>query len=204
MTLVKICGITNAGDALFCASRGADFLGFVFHQPSPRYVAPAAARRICAKLPGSVRKVGVFVDERPRAARRIAEECGLDVLQFHGRETPAYIGEFADFDVIKAMRVRGPVTRASLTGYGRVFWLFDTFRKGVPGGTGESFDWSMLAQVKKWRRNFFVSGGLTPDNVGALVVSVAPFAVDVSSGVEKSPGIKDHRLVERFINQVKR
>lgn len=203
MTKVKICGITNLDDALSCASLGADFLGFVFYQKSPRFIPPDAAASVAAHLPPGVLKVGVFVNEKPQVVRRTAESCGLDFLQFHGDETPAYLKKFKEFRVIRAVRVKGRRSLLGLKDYTPEFFLFDTFAEGRFGGTGEPFDWRLLESLKKLKIPFFVSGGLTPDNVGRLLERIRPYAVDVSSGVEQGPGKKDRALVRKFIEAVK-
>lgn len=203
MTKVKICGITNLDDALTCASRGADFLGFIFYRKSPRFIPPETAASIAGHLPPGMLKVGVFVNEKPQVVRRTAESCGLDFLQFHGDETPTYMRQFKEFRVIRAVRVKGRRSLLGLKDYAPAFFLFDTFAEGRFGGTGEPFDWRLLESFKKLKRPFFVSGGLAPDNVGRLLERIHPYAVDVSSGVEKRPGKKDKKLVRAFMRAVK-
>jgi len=203
MTKTKICGITNLEDALCAARCGASFLGFVFYKKSPRYVMPSKVANIIKALPKKIIKVGVFVNEKPETVKKIAKECGLDILQFHGDETPEYLSQFKGFEVIKAFRVKDEISPELLKQYSCDIFLFDTFKKGMFGGTRKSFDWSLLQSLKDLNKPFIVSGGLSAENVGLLIRQVHPFGVDVSSGVEKAPGKKDHQLIEKFINAVK-
>lgn len=203
MTNIKICGITNLSDAVFCSSKGADLLGFVFYKKSPRYIAPSKAAKITKQLPKKILKVGVFVNEAPAVVRRIARACGLDILQFHGDETPQYLAGFRGYRVMKAFRVKDQIEPKLLKEYNADFYLFDAFKKDVFGGTGKVFDWKLLSGLKKVKTPVFISGGLTPKNVGSLLAKTRPFCVDVSSGVEKKPGKKDLVLVKQFIDAVK-
>lgn len=203
MTKVKICGITTLEDAQYCASCGVDFLGFIFYKKSPRFISPAKAKRIIKKISVPVRKVGVFVNEEAKAVKKVAADCGLDFLQFHGNEPPLYLEAFKDYNAIRAVRVKDSAFLADLRAYGNVLFLFDTFKDDVFGGSGEVFKWSLLEPVRELNVPFFVSGGLTPDNVSDVIGRLHPFAVDVSSGVEKEPGKKDHVLVKKFIETVK-
>lgn len=207
MIKIKICGITNKADACYCARAGADYLGFVFYEKSPRWVSSSKVRRIIRALGvlrSSVRLVGVFVNEKFEKVQEIARSCGLDVLQFHGDESSAFLKKFKNYSVIKAFRVKKGVPVKGLSSYKDVLFLADTFKKDIFGGTGEVFDWAGLQVFKKTKKRFFVSGGLTPRNVAVLLKRYRPFGVDVSSGVEKLPGKKDHRLVREFIKAVKR
>jgi len=203
-TKVKICGITNLRDARAAAAAGADLLGFVFYKKSPRYIAPSKARRLIACLPRTVRKVGVFVNEGKERVKAVAASCGLDMVQFHGTETPAYVNSFKGYGAIKAVRVRD---RRSLDGLGRYradFFLLDTFHRCRFGGTGKRFAWKVLASLEKKKAKIIVSGGLTPENVGGLLRVFQPYGVDVSSGVEKAPGRKDHGKLKDFIRKAKK
>jgi len=200
---VKICGITRAEDALIAVEVGADALGFIFYEESPRSITPSAARDIVAKLPPFIAKVGVFVNEEVSKVREIAAEVGLTTLQLHGEESPAYCEEVG-LSVIKALRVRGEEDIHNISSLNVAALLLDTYKKGQIGGTGEVFDWALaLKALGKSNRPIILSGGLTPDNVAEAVKRVRPYAVDVSSGVEKSPGIKDSGLVESFIRRAK-
>jgi phosphoribosylanthranilate isomerase len=192
MTLVKICGITRAEDAVVAAELGADFLGFVFHEKSPRAIAPDRAKAIVDTVrhrgPASPRFVGVFVDERPERVRAIVQQCGLDVVQFHGSESSDEVAAIG-MTAIKALRVGTSVPESDA--YECEWLLFDSLVDGVAGGSGRSFGWELLERSRP-ARPFFLAGGLTPANVGAAVRQVRPAAIDLSSGVEESPGIKDH------------
>jgi phosphoribosylanthranilate isomerase len=201
---VKVCGITNLRDARAAAAAGADFLGFVFYKKSPRYIEPSKVRRLIACLPRAIRKIGVFVNEDKERVKAVAAACGLDMVQLHGTETPAYVKALEGYRVIKAVRVRGCRSLRGLDRYHADLFLLDTFRKGRFGGTGKRFAWKVLAFLEKKKAKIIVSGGLTPENVDELLRVFQPYAVDVSSGVEKAPGRKDHKRVKKFIDTVKR
>lgn len=187
-----------------CAKCGADFLGFIFYKKSKRYVSPVKAKNIIKALKGTrVYKVGVFVNETPENVEKIAGLCGLDFLQFHGDETPQYTHGFKKYKTIKAVRVLSHICLDELKLYSPSLILFDTFKKSRYGGTGEVFDWNLLKAVKKLKRPFIVSGGLTHENVGGLIKSIKPYAVDVAGGVENKPGKKEERLIKKFIVAVK-
>ncbi|MBI5873985.1 MAG: phosphoribosylanthranilate isomerase [Candidatus Omnitrophica bacterium] len=200
---IKICGITNYPDAAFSVSNGAFFIGFIFYKRSLRYITPLKARAIIKRLPKGILKAGVFVNEKEERVKKIADICGLDLLQFHGDEPPGYLAAFKGYSVIKALRIKDKVSAETLKSYNADYFLFDTYQKGAFGGTGQAFDWDILKPLKKTKTPFFVSGGLTPDNASELVRRIGPFAVDVSSGVEKAPGKKDHQLIKKFIKNVK-
>ncbi|QAT16469.1 phosphoribosylanthranilate isomerase [Candidatus Velamenicoccus archaeovorus] len=200
---VKICGVTNLRDARVAVAAGADFLGFVFYKKSPRYIPPSRARRLISRLPRTVRKVGVFVNEDKERVKAVAASCGLDMVQFHGTETPAYVNSFKGCGVIKAVRVRDRRSLEGLDRYRADFFLLDTFRRCRFGGTGATFAWKVLAPLADKKAKIIVSGGLTPENVGGFLKVFRPYGVDVSSGVEKAPGKKDHKRVKRFIDAVK-
>jgi len=204
MTKVKICGITNESDALFCAEAGADFLGFIFVPSSPRYIEPEKAGGIARRLretTNAPKFVGVFQDASADSIREIADVVVLDFVQLHGSESDDYIRELA-IPAIKTLHVGDalPNTRATPNA---AWLLFDTFDERRGGGTGRRFDWSLLAKYRR-SKPFFLSGGLTPDNVVAAVSMVRPDAIDVASGVEASPGIKDHDKVARLFERVRR
>jgi len=200
---VKICGITRAEDALMAVEAGADALGFIFYPKSPRYITPEEARLIKTKLPPFVATVGVFVDEDPGRVMKIASEAGLGAVQLHGHETPAYCANMG-INVIKALRVRDEGDIRAMAGYEVSAFLLDTYKEGQMGGTGEVFDWDLaLKAVKCGKTPIILSGGLTPDNVARAVEKVRPYAVDVSSGVEVQPGVKDRDKVRDFIENVK-
>lgn len=191
MTKIKICGITRAEDAEFCADQGADFLGFIFVRSSPRYIEPEYAADIVAQV--QVQTVGVFRDESAETIRRIVDQVGLDFVQLHGNETDADIAAI-DLPVIKAFRVENQLPDIT----SNADWLM--FDSG--GGTGRTFDWTLLAGYSRVKP-FFLAGGLTPDNVAEAIRMVRPDAIDVSSGVELAPGVKDPGKVRRLIERVR-
>jgi phosphoribosylanthranilate isomerase len=204
MTKVKICGITNEADALFCAEAGADFLGFIFVPASPRHVEPEKAGAIAARLRETANPpkiVGVFQDASVDYIREIHNVVSFDLVQLHGSESDQEILDLG-IPAIKTLHVGDtlPDTHATPDA---AFLLFDTFDERRTGGTGRRFDWSLLATYER-SKPFFLSGGLTPDNVVAAVSLVRPDAIDVASGVEASPGIKDHDKVARLFERVRR
>jgi phosphoribosylanthranilate isomerase len=200
--LIKICGITNLADALVSVEAGADILGFVFYERSPRYIPPQVAREIIRRLPASVVKAGVFVNADKERIDSIIGECGLDMLQFHGEERPEYCLRFG-LRTMKAFRIRGPESLRMLRDYGTDAWLLDAYTPGAQGGTGERFDWDLAVEAGSWGRPIFLAGGLTPSNVATALRQVHPSGVDVSSGVEAAPGRKDARKVKSFIAAVR-
>lgn len=202
MTKIKICGITSIQDARYCVRTGADFLGFIFVQQSPRYISPEKARSIIKTLRPGVSCVGVFVDQDAREIARIARQCGLRWIQLHGEKEPKDLPVLKNFRLIRALRVKKSLPRRRLGGFD--FYLFDTFQASAQGGTGRKFDWRLLKKVKDLKRSCFVSGGLSPVNVGELLKDFRPFAVDASSSLESSPGKKDHQKVSDFIKAVRR
>jgi phosphoribosylanthranilate isomerase len=203
MIRVKICGLTSPGEALSAAEAGADFIGLVFWPKSPRCVGVETARAIAGALPPSILKVGVFVNAPAEVLERTAEEVGLDILQLHGEEPPdALLG--LRQRVWKAVRVgRGFLPAEALRYEGLAAGiLLDTKVPGEDapyGGTGEGFDWSLVKQVRRGASFIVLAGGLTPDNVASAIAQVGPDAVDVSTGVEVSPGRKDPAKVRAFI-----
>lgn len=200
MTRVKICGITNTDDALQAAACGADALGFVFFKKSPRCINPEQAREIIMQLPPLVTTVGLFVNEDPQMILDIAESCHLDRVQLHGDERPQDC-LLPPLRVIKALRVKDAESLARADEY-PVDLLLDAWSDQVYGGSGHSFDWQ-LARDLAARRPIILAGGLRPDNVAEAVAKVKPYAVDVSSGVELSPGRKDHGKVAEFIRRAR-
>lgn len=199
---VKICGLTNAADALGAAEAGADLLGFVFYEQSPRHVPVAVAAAITRQVPAFVAKVGVFVDAPEELVRRALSECGLSVLQFHGNETPEFCIQFGVMSM-KAFRVRDAASLDMLPAYHTDAWLLDAYTAGQLGGTGATFNWELAIAARKLGRPVFLAGGLTPENVADAVRRVQPFGVDVSSGVESAPGRKDLQKVRAFITAAK-
>ncbi len=204
MTKVKICGITNKMDALGASALGVDMLGFVFYKDSKRYVEPRVAEDIVNELPQSVKRVGVFVNEDRTKVLEIAQDVSLDILQFHGDETPEYCRSFRGvYKVIKAFRLKDKEGLKKVNEYDVDFYLFDTLKSGLPGGTGEVFNWELLKDFEVLKP-VILSGGLTPQNVQAAIKEVSPYAVDVSTGVEKAPGRKDQELMKKFIDNVRK
>ena len=199
---VKICGITSAEDALAAVGAGADALGFMFYEPSPRCVNPGQAAAIIAELPPHVAKVGVFVDADESTVRATAATAELDTLQFHGSESPEFCTRF-ELRTIKAFRVRDAESLGPLPDYDTDAWLLDSYVKGMPGGTGERFNWDLAVEAERLGRPILLAGGLTPDNAAEAVGQVAPFGLDVSSGVESAPGRKDAAKVVAFIASAK-
>lgn len=195
---VKICGITNAPDAQAAVEAGADALGFMFYEPSPRWIRPVEAAQIIRALPPFVAKVGVFVDASEEVVRRALEETGIDTLQFHGNEPPEFCQKF-QAKVIKAFRVRDAQTLRQLAAYNQEAWLLDAYAPDKLGGTGTKFNWQLASEAVKLGRPVILAGGLTPENVADAVRQVHPFGVDVSSGVESSPGKKDQAKLREFI-----
>lgn len=216
MTKIKICGITNIEDALCAAETGADYIGFVFWKGSPRYIKPEDAALIIKKLPSSVTTVGVFVDQTPEEVSAIIKTTGIDCIQLHGDETP-WDYRVSGKRIIKAYRVNGEdilstikkqtsghrmLEALSMKSYSFDL-LLDTYKSGVQGGTGETFDWDIAVKAKEYG-NVILSGGLTPENVAAAIERVRPYGVDVSSGVEISPGKKDRSKTLKFIEEVRK
>ncbi|WP_421863630.1 phosphoribosylanthranilate isomerase [Motiliproteus sp.] len=202
-TRIKICGLTEADNARRVAALGADTIGLVFYPPSPRAVSIEQARLICQALPPFVTVTALFVDETPERVSQILQQVPVDLLQFHGDESPSYCQQFSK-PYIKAVRVRPAVDLPELA---RQYassqgLLLDAYKPGVPGGTGESFDWQLI--TPDLPLPVILAGGLDPNNVADAVNRVSPYAVDVSGGVEASKGIKDIELVERFIEEVAR
>jgi phosphoribosylanthranilate isomerase len=199
---VKICGITNLPDAEAAAAAGADLLGFMFWERSSRHIELPAAAQIARGLAPGVLKVGVFVDAPPEAVRQAIDTCGLDLLQFHGEETPDYCLQFG-VPSVKAFRIRNRDSLQALPKYATHAWLLDACTPGKVGGTGDQFDWDLAVEARLLGRPIFLAGGLTPANVGAAVAQVQPYGVDVSSGVEAAPGKKDHEKLKAFIRAAK-
>jgi phosphoribosylanthranilate isomerase len=199
MTLVKICGITNARDARVAADAGADAVGLIFAE-SPRCVGSEEARRISIALPENIIRVGVFVDEEPAEILRISREVGLDLAQLHGDETPEAVTAIRQggVKVMKALRVKGAASLGALDGYEADLILLDAHSERARGGTGQRFDWE-VAKFLRGRDNIVVSGGLGPENVREAVEFFEPYGVDASSSLEDEPGRKNGERVRRFV-----
>jgi phosphoribosylanthranilate isomerase len=199
---VKICGITSLADAQVAVEAGADALGFVFYDRSPRFIPTNTAAEISRALPPFTLRVGVFMNPSEELVRRAIDECGLGLLQFHGDEPPEFCTRFGLMSM-KAFRVRDAGSLKELPKYQTDAWLLDAYASDTFGGTGEKFNWSLAMEVQKLGKPVFLAGGLTPENVAEAIRQVKPFGVDVSSGVEFSPGKKDHAKVRAFINAAK-
>jgi phosphoribosylanthranilate isomerase len=198
---VKICGITNADDALYAAGCGADALGFIFFPKSPRYVTPEKAASIISQLPPFITTVGVFVDEAPDRVTGIAHMTGIKAFQLHGNESPEICSKLVS--VIKSFRIKDMTDLKQLEQYPCASaYLLDTYSEAEYGGTGRAFNWDIAVEAKKFGR-IILAGGLTPDNVAEAVHYVRPYAVDVASGVEAEKGKKDLKKVKEFIERAK-
>tara|TARA_R110000751_G_scaffold67510_2_gene137813 strand:+ start:2413 stop:3027 length:615 start_codon:yes stop_codon:yes gene_type:complete len=203
MARIKVCGITRVEDALAAAHAGADAIGLVFYTPSPRAVTPAQAAAIVAALPPFITSVGLFVDADAAYVREVLAQVPLDLLQFHGDEDADYCDQF-ERPYLKAVRVRADQNLATVA----AAWpkaqgiLLDSYKAGVPGGTGEVFDWTLVPRERRW--NLVLAGGLTADNVAQAIAGVEPWAVDVSGGVELAKGIKDIEKINAFVREVRR
>jgi len=204
MNRAKICGITETKDALDAAKYGAWAVGFIFHKKSKRFVGPYKAKKIIDALPPFVTPVGVFVDQKQGAVKEIAEFCNLRVLQFHGDETPDFCKRFSNYKIIKAFRVKEDFSVELVRPYKSIVsaFLFDAHSEQEKGGTGQTFNWKLIKDVKDFNVPIILSGGLNVQNVRAAIQEVNPYAVDVSSGVEESQGKKNPRLLEDFLNQL--
>lgn len=211
MTQVKICGITNVEDGLAAAEAGADLLGLVFYAPSPRYVEPDRASEIVNAVrrssPG-VRFAGVFVDESVEMVMAMIQQCSLNLVQLAGNEGPGVVNQFSG-RAYKTLRPRDAAQAAALVSdYGDALdgcvpaFIVDAFNPYLYGGTGERADWGIAKRIAR-QFPILLAGGLSADNVAGAVERVQPWGVDVSSGVERSPGLKDHSKVRRFIDNVK-
>ena len=202
---IKICGITNAEDALKAVELGADALGFVFYEKSPRAIQVEAAKRIIATLPPFILPVGVFVNQPEETVRVIFDSCGLAFAQLHGDESATYC-ETLGRPVLRAIRLKDRRSFLALAEYkGRMGvrgFVVDAFSQEAYGGTGQTVDWSLAGEAAK-AAPILLAGGLTPGNVQEAIKQVQPYGVDVSSGVEASPGKKDHQKLQDFIQAVR-
>ena len=202
MTAIKICGITRTQDALAAAGCGANAIGLVFYAQSPRYVTPERAAELIRVLPPFVMSVGLFVDAVAREVTQTLAQARVDLLQFHGNESPAYCRQFG-VPYLKALRVRAGL---DLLQYARDYHdakalLLDAYVEGTHGGTGATFDWALIP--KNLPLPVVLSGGLTPENITAAIQAVRPWAVDVSSGVELQKGVKDAAKIAAFVTGVR-
>ncbi|MAO64743.1 MAG: phosphoribosylanthranilate isomerase [Balneola sp.] len=205
-TKIKICGITNLEDARFAAGALVDYLGFIFYEPSPRYIEPGEAGAIINWIEGP-EKVGVFVNQPIDDVNSIARQTGLDYVQLHGDESPEYC-ELVDKPIIKVIHIEEEsvdyLLKHQIQQYADVadYLLFDTKIDGLWGGTGKSFDWSMITDLDV-DIPFFLSGGLKAENIKEAIETVQPYAVDVSSSLEQKPGLKDFGKIESFMDEIR-
>jgi len=198
---VKICGMTNLKDVKVAVDGGVDAVGFIFYKKSPRSVTMQAVRKIVLELPPFVDSVGVFVNETAEQINKIADRCNLDRVQLHGNESPTFCKKIRR-RVIKAIRVKDIQSLKKLSDYPVSSFLLDTFSEDQYGGTGRVFDWNLAYPAKKYG-SIILAGGLTPNNVRQAIQRIQPYGVDVCSGVESQPGIKDHKKMQTFLKNVK-
>ena len=201
MTKVKICGITNSIDAKIVCDAGADAIGLVFYPPSPRYVAIEQAKEIVESLPPFITSVALFVNETRETIENVLQQIAIDIIQFHGDESADFCASFSR-PYIKAVRMKEGLDLYALEDEyaGARAILLDTYKKGIPGGTGESFNWECVPHDLK--KPVVLAGGLNADNVAQAITRVQPYAVDVSGGVEASQGKKDRHKIMAFMNKV--
>ncbi len=205
MVRVKICGITNAADALAAIDAGANLLGFNFYAKSPRHITEADAAKIRSQLPKKVKAVGIFVNTPPAEVAVLCKSLKLHAAQLHGEETPEHVAELASsISVFKAFRVEPDFPLATLDEYPEAYaFLFDAAHTDQYGGTGRTTDWDVARRATVGRR-IILAGGLNVENVAAAVRIVRPYGIDVASGVESRPGKKDHGLLREFIEEGRR
>jgi phosphoribosylanthranilate isomerase len=201
-TEIKICGITRLEDALCAAASGADAVGFIFHEASPRYITPEKAKSIIAQLPAGIARVGVFVNREAEEVKRTVDMCGLDLIQLHGDETPDYCRLFPSERVIKAVSPRMAEELRALAVYEVRAFLVDARDGGRYGGTGKRADWALAARLEELHP-LILAGGLDAENIEAALAAVSPRAVDINSGCELTPGIKDHRRMRQIIRMIR-
>ena len=193
--------MTSLKDVLVAVEGGADAVGFIFYKKSPRSVTMKTVREIVLELPPFVDTVGVFVDETAEQINKIADYCNLDIIQLHGDESPTFCKKIRR-KVIKAFRIKDMQSVKKLSSFQVSGFLLDTFSENLHGGTGKVFDWNLALPAKKFGP-VIMAGGLTPNNVQQAVRQIRPYGVDVCSGVESEPGIKDHKKVRAFLNNAK-
>jgi phosphoribosylanthranilate isomerase len=207
-TRIKMCGMTREKDVEAGVNLGLDALGFIFYEKSPRNVFPDFVRAIISKTPPFVDCVGVFVDRNREEVEEIVEYCGLSHAQLHGKEDPKYCERVERFaspcHVIKAFRIGNTSRKEDFTPYNDLVhgYLLDTYEKGNAGGTGSTFDWNIIERLEL-QRPMILAGGLSPANVEEAICNASPFGVDVNSGVEIEPGIKDHSKISEFVRKVR-
>src|SRR5262249_22445920 len=201
---IKICGVTNPSDARACVELGADMIGFNFYPASRRYVEPAIVRRIVDALPEQICAVGVFVDADPAEIRKVAQIAGVRCVQLHGRATAEWCSQLArEFRVIRALSTDTRFEPEHTAAFSHCDVLIDSYHPELRGGTGQTCDWSAARSAMCYTRFLILSGGLNARNVGRAIASVTPDAVDVCSGIEGAPGVKNHLALEQFIGAVR-
>jgi len=202
MTAIKICGMTDAGAARHAAACGADAVGFIFYPGSPRYISPAAAKDIIAVLPEPVARVGVFVNQPVEEVLKISNVCDLDFIQLHGDESPAYCRHFDPFRLIKAVSAVKDGVSSAIEEYAVKALLVDARDGDRFGGTGKLSDWDLARELAMQHR-LILAGGLNESNILQAIERVSPAAVDINSGVETSPGKKDHNKITRIVRIIR-
>ena len=199
---IKVCGITRFEDAKVAASIGVDAIGFIFYKRSPRYISPEEAAIIIKQLPPFVSRVGVFVDEDPEKVVGIARATGIDTIQLHGTESPRYCGKIP-LPVIKAFSIEPETDLSLLEQYHVSGFLLDTWASGQRGGTGRTFDWTIARNACVKYDRVILAGGLNPANLVEALESVHPYGIDINSGVEIKPGIKNPRKIHDAVRIVR-
>jgi phosphoribosylanthranilate isomerase len=201
---IKICGVTNLEDAKASAELGASMIGFNFYRQSPRYIEPEVVRQIVVAIPDEARTVGVFVDTSAEEVREVAAVAGVRSVQLHGTTSPGITGELVhEFRVIRAFSTNARFRPEEVSLFGDCDVLIDAHHRRLRGGTGLTCDWLAARATRQFTRFLILSGGLNEQNVGQAIATVGPHAVDVCSGVESGPGVKDHRALENFIKAVR-
>lgn len=200
---VKVCGITRCIDALFAEELGASAVGFVFYKKSPRFIDIASVAKISLKLGPFIGRVGVFVNEAPEVILRTVRDACLTAVQLSGTEDPDILEYLGGIPVVKALHVNSDFEPNIIDRYKASAYLLDTGMKDSYGGTGVPFDWDLVKPCRDHGR-IILAGGLNPNNIGDAISNVQPWGVDVSSGLESSPGVKDHTLMKKFFQIVKR
>jgi len=220
MTKIKICGITNEKDALWAANAGVDFIGLNFYKNSPRKISTDMAKKITTALPEFVKSIGIFVDEEVETILKIVKKVGLSTVQLHGNEAPDYCAQLKEKilatvpanllwegkpQIIKAFGIGSDSQMGQMSRYEKTdYFLLDTFVDDLLGGTGQTFNWDLAIEIKKLGKPVFLSGGLTPENVTEAIKKVEPFAVDVCSGIERTPTRKDYDKMLAFVKAVRK
>jgi len=200
---IKICGITRLEDARAAAGLGVDALGFIFAPQSPRYISPIDAAEIIRRLPPFVSRVGVFVDEDPRRVIEAAQVSGIDTIQLHGSETPRYCASMP-LPVIKALSVSDDFDLAAIATYKTAGILLDTWDPERKGGSGRTFNWQVAIDACRKCDSLILSGGLGPSNIREAIETVCPYAVDLNSGVEAGPGVKNHTKMREVVAVIRK